>query len=140
MRPAEAANWTADFFRHVGRCYVYGLNAECLIMCRGVLDCEFQREVGADQCIELLGERSSGSFSLSDRVRVAQASGLISADEAEAAREVIKAANEAVHRHPGKAANADAFSMIEKTVAVLRGLHGPHDVAEDDSTEDQADF
>jgi hypothetical protein len=134
LGPSTTSRWTEDFIKHVGRCYVHGMNAECVIMCRSVLDAEFHAEISNDDCIEVLGRSVSGSFTLSDRIRVAERLGRLPFETAEQARAVCKDANEAVHRHPGRAEREDPFEHILKAVSVLRALHG--DDASDDGDGD----
>ncbi|HEY7091200.1 MAG TPA: hypothetical protein VH518_24095 [Tepidisphaeraceae bacterium] len=136
VRPDSASNWTMEFFRRVGRCYVYGMDAECVILCRSILDAEFKNQISNDDCIKILGDKQNLRFELSDRIAVARALGRIDDNANDDASAVRNLANRTLHVHPGEAKRCCAFDAIAKTLSILRSLHGPH---EDDERDDDGD-
>lgn len=123
MKPA----WrVAEFLRRVSRCYVYGFDPECIVMCRSALDAEFESAIPNELCVRHLGDprrsRRNGDivFDLCDRTAVARKLGHICEESADWAAKIRIAANSIVHKKP--AVNVDAFDAIEQTMNILREL------------------
>lgn len=93
-----------SFLKRVGRCYLYGFDAKCVVMCRSVLDAELEAEIAADDCIDILGadrrpiRDGAPLFDLVDRIAVAFKLARISAKGRDAATRVREDGNHAVHR------------------------------------------
>jgi hypothetical protein len=117
----EPSRPAAQFLQRVSRCYIYGFDSECAILCRSVLDAEFVSLVSNDECIEVLGSRRSLQFNLTDRIATALKKGSITFEGGEAAREVTGLGNKLVHATP--AHNVDALHVIKLTLNVMRELH-----------------
>lgn len=121
-QPVEPSGRAAEFLKHVSRCYVYGFMAECVILCRSVLDAEFGAEISTDECIDTLGPRRPPYFVLDDRIAVAVKRGRISPETAGCARTVQETGNRTVHRKPDNV--SDAMPIIALTLHVIRELNG----------------
>ena len=48
LKERELTNPAKAFLQRVARCYVFGFDAECVVMCRAVLDRVFETEVSGD--------------------------------------------------------------------------------------------
>jgi hypothetical protein len=122
------ASWRARaFLQRVSRCYLYGFNAECVVMCRSVLESEFEAEVPNDDCITALGDpvrrdrKNRPIFDFNDRTRAAVILKRITAEVAQLSDDVREDGRDAVHRWPK--AQTDPKIYIEKTLKVIAALH-----------------
>jgi len=115
---------TGAFLRRVSNCYLYGLDAECMVMCRSVLDAELEAEISNDECIDVLGQRTPPYFGLADRIAVALKQERITYEGAQDARDVKDAGNMAVHGSPEVVVKGmTASHVIEKTIRVIEELN-----------------
>lgn len=128
-QPVSPSSPAASFLKRVSRCYIYGFDPECVVMCRGVLDAEFKAEISADLCIDVLGKRHRAKmndhpmFTLNKRIIVAQKTNRISEETAEKAHEVRKAGGDVVHDWPEvPKAFGDSFKIVGTTLTVIREL------------------
>jgi hypothetical protein len=119
----------AAFLRRVSRCYVYGFDPECAVMCRSVLQAAFDSEISDDQCCQVLGRArgikrtTSSPFDLADRVAVAKKLGSISEASLAKAAAIRAAGNIVIHEHPR--ACDDTFGLIAQTMDVIAELLRP---------------
>jgi hypothetical protein len=93
-----------DFLAHVATCYMFGFDAECIIMCRAVLDVEFAANVPNDLCMSLRppcrpGVRPSPIY-LKERITTAHLRGLIDEETRDQAADVAREGNKVVHETP----------------------------------------
>lgn len=93
------------FLRRVARCYLFGFDSECIVMCRAVLDAEFKK-VSKTGC-------------LCQKIKEAYNSGLINKNTKQAAVKVRKDGNYAIHDKPS---DSDPLDCILKTVQILNEL------------------
>jgi hypothetical protein len=89
------------YLKRVFRCYVWGFDPECIIMCRGVVEKTIEDIVTFDMCMEMLGERKGQDkdrwYTLQDRLCIAKKKNYIT-DEMETLIYAIKEkGNKAVH-------------------------------------------
>jgi Domain of unknown function (DUF4145) len=117
------------FLERVSRCYLFGFDAECVVMCRAVLDAEFQARIPADDCIDILGNRPIRNghpmVDLTDRISVAVNCGIISSNCGQIAHAIRKIGNDVVHGAP--AITSDALAIITRVIDVLREMDGGPD-------------
>jgi hypothetical protein len=115
---------TAAFLKRVSRCYLYGFDVECAIMCRSAMDAEFQSEISADDCIAKLGRRPTRDgeplLDLSDRIAVAGSTGRLDKELVDLAHKLRKETNSLVHRNPRPP--ADISAILEGTLRVISAL------------------
>jgi len=118
----EPTPGVVSFLRHVSKCYIAGLNSECVILCRGVLDSAFRDAVSDDACKKKSEPRKHGQNDpgLTKRILVAHEEERIDADAKKFAFDVKESADRAIHSDP--AAAGDAFQTIKNTMFVLRQL------------------
>jgi hypothetical protein len=94
-------SWRAKhFLRRVGQSFLFGLDAECAIMCRVVLDLEFEAEIPNDVCVGVLGpplEPGQVAYSLQDRIAVAHKKNRITTEGRNLANNVRLVGNRAAH-------------------------------------------
>jgi hypothetical protein len=117
-----------SFLRRVSRCYLFGFDVECVVMCRSVLDAEFAFHVPADKCLQtfpqLRRKRKPGSkqplVDLWHRIETAKELRWIDLATASKAHKTRKDGNEIVHSSP--ALRVNALSYISDTLAVIREL------------------
>lgn len=120
------------FLKRVARCYLFGFDGECVILCRSVLDREFDDAViGDDQLSEWWkwyvttpqGIRSKDKRPpygvLWARIAAAEFAGLISPEDRNEADSVRDRGNDAVHKKPD---SGDAWEAIRQTVQVVDAL------------------
>lgn len=124
---ASISKKTSAFLKHVSRTYYYGFEVECLVMCRGALEAQFEAAVSPDDCLDVLGPRpvtqGGAAFTFADRVAVAVRKGLITSQLGETSRNIRQLGNQAVHelRVPPDCAVCD---VIADTLRILECL-GP---------------
>lgn len=120
------------FLQRVARCYLFGFDSECVVMCRAVLDREFDELVINDDQVSdwwqvyqttTEGRRYRGRKppygKLWAKIRVAEHSGMIDEDARKAADAVRERGNDAVHKTPDK---GDAIDAVRQAVHVLDAL------------------
>jgi hypothetical protein len=122
-----ATTRSREFLKRVSLCYLFGFDTECIVMCRGVLDAAFEAEISTDDCICVLGKRSTNQqgqplFTLSERVKVAEETGRIDKNAQNLAKEIIKHGNRTVHRDPTPVPVIDSLSIIADTLKVVDTL------------------
>ena len=97
-QPSERAR---SYLARVSRCYIAGLDPECLIMCRAVLDAAFEDRVSdSDVKKHVPIRRRRRNIPLSDRIAAAQTMGIIDPHLATVARRLKDAGNDALHNVP----------------------------------------
>ncbi len=125
LQPSKRA---AAFLRRVSRCYMYGFDAECAVMCRSVLQAAFDAEISDEKCQVILGRAkgakrtNSSPFDLADRIAVARKLGRISDAAAIKAAAIRAAGNVVIHEHPRSC--DDTFGLIADTMDVIAELTG----------------
>jgi len=126
VKPLAPSDRSRAFLRRVARCYLFGFDAECIVMCRSALEREFEAVVSNCDCIDVLGmpayRDSSGKplFSLCARIHVAKNKNRITPTVLDLAHSVRKAGRDAVHKLPK--VKRDAKELIADTIAVLDAL------------------
>ncbi|MGF1633057.1 MAG: DUF4145 domain-containing protein [Phycisphaerae bacterium] len=128
-RPGDRAK---AFLQRVARCYLFGFDAECVVMCRAVLDREFAESVTDDDQVSawwksyettMEGRKYKGRRppygQFWARIEAAQHADMISAEDRDAADAVRKRGNDAVHDRP---ATGQALEVVRQTVQVLDAL------------------
>lgn len=119
----------AAFLKRVSKCYIFGFDAECLVMCRGVLEGAFEAAVSDAECRKVVGPRpwaehaGHSMYDLHTRIAVAVRLGRISQSLADDAQKVRDAARRIVHQKPR--VPRDPLPFIAMTVAVVRELAAP---------------
>ena len=126
LRPLDPSYRSRAFLKRVSRCYLFGFDAECVVMCRSVLESEFEAVIANNVCVGLLGmpdykERDGQPlFQLYERITVAERTGRIDKVTADLAHRVRYAGRDAVHRWPK--AKRDALDVVADTIRVLDAL------------------
>jgi len=110
---------TQEFLGRLSRCYIWGFDPECIILCRAVIDTVFQDRVAYEICKKHCREPLRGGFSLNDRIYAALKEGIIDEDIEKKARTVKKRGNQAVHRQPSV---TNVWGIICDTVAILERI------------------
>ena len=99
------------FLGHVSRCYLWGFDTECVILCRSALDAAFREAITDSDC-----------DSLSKRIVAAEKKGLISGVIRRRAFDMKERGNKTVHYDPDTV--RDVLGTIEGTLAVIMALSG----------------
>lgn len=115
-----------NFLKRLARCYLFGFDNECIIMCRTILDVEFEAEISSDDCI---GKRETNKFNrnnqplfdLYDRIFVAKELGRIDEITYKLADDVRKQGNNAVHKNPTP--DIDSLMIIQNALTVIDKLY-----------------
>jgi hypothetical protein len=112
---------TQQFLGRLSRCFIWGFDPECVILCRAVIDTAFKDRIAPEICEEHFGKpRHKYDFSLSDRIQVALDEEIIDEDIAKKARTVKTRGDTAVHKQPN--ITKDVWGTICDTVAVLERI------------------
>lgn len=122
LEPMEPSEPAAQFLRRVSRCYVFGFDVECAVMCRAVLDAEFADQVSDHACrlfYRVSDERVD--FNLMRKINVAFGQRRISGEAKDFAHEVRLLGNALVHERPDK--EFSALETVKKTLRVIQELH-----------------
>jgi len=116
------------FLKRISLCYMFGFDAECIVMCRAVLDAEFQANIPTDDCIQTLGannrrtnRRGQPLYDLSERIVVAERTGRIDSAAKDKAQRVVRRGNQVVHRDPGTHQH-EALETVTDTLDVIDAL------------------
>ena len=113
------------FLQRVARCYLFGFDAECVVMCRAVLDREFDAKISRNDVITWWKTTEKGKkmkpapFNLCGRIQAAFHVHRIDEVEWGAADQVRDDGNDAVHQTPSI---SNSLDYIRKTVQVLDAL------------------
>lgn len=118
MSEVQCTNRGHAFMRRVSRCYIYGFDLECIILCRSVLDVEIASEIDTDSCLRELGPRKC--VTLDDRIATAVKIKRLGHEAGALARNVKDVGNAAVHHSPEP--KADLMQIIVSTLNVLEEL------------------
>ncbi|HUT45104.1 MAG TPA: hypothetical protein VMX36_02415 [Sedimentisphaerales bacterium] len=121
IQPGEG---TLSFLQRVGRCFIWGFDPECIILCRGVLDAAFRDAVSDDVCMTIYPNRKpeDRDFGLANRIVAAYKSNLIDKPTKIMAFAIKTRGDKAVHYDP--LATKDVAATIRDTLIVLRRLDG----------------
>jgi len=115
--PSDA---TQKFLGRLSRCYIWGYDPECVMLCRSVIDTAFNKKVTYKMCKKYPVERNKSPFSLENRIEVALKEELIDKDIAKKAHSVRLRGNTAVHKQPDGI--KDVWGTICDTIAVLEKI------------------
>lgn len=132
LRDRHPCDRAKAFLQRVGRCYLIGFDTECVVMCRAVLDREFDEAVVDDDQVSdwwkwyattTEGEKYRGKKppygQLWAKIHAAFYARMISHADREAADAVRKRGNDAVHNRPD---TGEALEVVRQTVLVLDSL------------------
>lgn len=111
---------TQQFLARLSRCFIWGFDPECVMLCRAVIDTAFHENVTPDMCIKHPIEPNRPRFNLANRIYAARKEGLIDDDIEGKADKVRLRGNHAVHEQPGL--TKDVWGTICDTVAVLERI------------------
>lgn len=109
---------TQQFLGRLSRCYIWGFDPECIILCRAVIDTAFRDGIAKKICEKHFGKRNR--YNLSDRIQAAWNEKIIDEDIAKKARNIKEWGNKAVHCQPN--ITKDVWGTICDTVAVLERI------------------
>ena len=123
---------TADYLRRVTQCYLVGLDEQCVIMCRSVLEAAFLQAVPDRVCEETPEVRKPPprgrdrpEYSLVDRMRAASAKGIADDGTLKLARFVKNVANDLIHPEREMRHKLDEGAMdmiVMETIQVIQTL------------------
>lgn len=118
----QPSKGTLTFLQRVGRCFIWGFDPECIILCRGVLDAAFRDAVSDDVCIATYPNRKQEDrdFGLANRIVAAYKNKLIDEPTKLMAFAIKTRGDKAVHYDPH--ATKDVAGTIRDTLIVLRML------------------
>lgn len=111
---------TQQFLARLSRCFIWGFEPECVILCRAVIDTAFKDNVTQEICEKHFGKRKKGYFELIDRIVAAHKEGIIDDPIKDKAETVRVRGNIAAHRQPN--VTKDVWGTICDTVAVLERI------------------
>lgn len=109
-----------QFLTRLGRCYSWGFEPECVMLCRSVIDAAFGDTVDNAMCEKHPRESGKIGFTLADKIRAAYEEGLIDRRTQKAAERIRLRGNQAVHRQPDL--TKDVLGTVRDTLAVLEKL------------------
>jgi hypothetical protein len=112
---------TQKFLARLGRCYVWGFDSECVILCRAILDTAFRDAVKPEICEKHFGRNREYDFTLNDKIWAAQKEGIIDEKTKDLAIQVKERGVKAVHYQPD--ITTDVFGTIRDTITVVEKLN-----------------
>lgn len=132
LKDRQPCDRAKAFLQRVARCYLFGFDAECVVMCRAVLDREFDETVVDDDQVSdwwkwyattSEGKRYKGKKppygQLWAKIHAAGYARMISDADRKAADAVRKRGNDAVHKRPDI---GESLEVVRQTVQVLDAL------------------
>lgn len=117
----------AKFLTLVTRSYVWGFDAECIILCRSAMEKAIEDKVTYEMCENILGKRygKQQNYVLADRIMVAQKEGLIEKEIAKIANNIRVRGNKVLHDDPNL--TKTVFKTITDTIRVISIMTTGHD-------------
>jgi len=112
---------TQQFLGRLSRCFIWGFDPECVILCRAVLDTAFRDTVSDEVCEKRLDKRRRYNFTLNDRILAALNDGVIDEKTKKLAMKVKECGVKAVHYQPD--ITKDVFGTIRDTLTILEKLN-----------------
>ena len=109
---------TLRFLRHVSRCFIWGFDAECVILCRGAIDRAFAETVSDAVCDKHGLEKAKFGHTLTNRIKAALREGMIDEATNNAAFRVNTPATKATHRNPDEV--IDVLGIVRDTRDVVQ--------------------
>jgi len=120
MRTFRPSRPTIDYLLRLSRCYIWGFDPECVILCRSILDAAFQKKISYDICEKYFGQKEKNYFTLDNRIEAAFEEGFIDYSIKKLAIEIKTQGNNAVHKQPDS--RNDAWKIMRDTINVLEVL------------------
>jgi hypothetical protein len=119
---AEPSAEALQFLARVSRCFIWGFDIECVILCRAVIDSAFQSRVGQDMCARYCSPRPgyAGNYTLAQRIEAARREKIITQLVTDAARRVVGEGNNLLHVRPEL--TSDPLAVLEDTLTVIKSL------------------
>jgi hypothetical protein len=108
---------TLDYLSRLSRCYIWGFDPECVILCRSILDSAFRKKILDNIC-----EDNQFDYDLKMGIDTAIEKGLINDKTGKLAHSVRIRGNKAIHNQPD--ATKDVWGTIRDTITVLEVLFG----------------
>jgi hypothetical protein len=108
---------SAEFLEKVGRCYIWGFDSECVILCRGVLDTLFCETISDEICEKYGDPESSYGYTFSQRIKAAKEENIIDKHGYRAAMNVKVRGDKSIHVDPNITQNI--FGTIQDTLLVV---------------------
>jgi len=115
---------TQSFLSRLSRCYVWGFDPECIILCRSIIDAAFRDSIDDEIC-KRQGQYSTNSkgeyyFTLSNRIKAAFKEGIIDRRAKDMAFRIKERGDKAVHYQPD--ITKQVWETIYDTVVVLEKI------------------
>jgi len=117
---AEPPESTLRFLCRVRRCFIWGFDSECIILCRGAIDTVFAEIISDQVCDKHKLKKANYGHTLTNRIKAAHLEGIIDDQIKNAAFKINTPATEAAHKNPEF--TIDAFKMIKDTLFVIEYL------------------
>jgi hypothetical protein len=117
VEPPES---TLRFLRRISRCFIWGFDSECIILCRGAIDTAFAETINDEMCDKNNLKRANYGHTLANRIKAAYIEGIIDERIKDVAYRVNTPATEAAHKNPD--AITDVLKIIKDTLLVIEHL------------------
>ena len=115
---------TQQFLGRLSRCYIWGFDPECVILCRAVIDRGFYDFVPDDICEKHrkfhIDKKGVHYYTLAHRINASFQEGIIDKEIKQKAFTIKDRGDKAVHRQPG--ITKDVWGTIRDTVSVLEKI------------------
>lgn len=115
----------ADFLTLVTRSYVWGFDAECIILCRSAMEAAIEDRVTYEMCEKQFGPPIGGYYTLKSRLVVAKKEGLFEDNIANIAEGIRDIGNKVLHEDPNL--TKTVFKTITDTIRVISIMTTGHD-------------
>lgn len=111
-----------QFLGRLSRCYIWGFDSECVILCRSAVDTAFRETIRDSLCEKHKKNNADNRIDLAKRIKTAYKESLIDENIKEMAFFIKNCGNDAVHSQP--ATEVNVFDIIKKTISVLEKIYG----------------
>jgi hypothetical protein len=114
-----------DFLQLVMRSYLWGFDAECIILCRSAMENAIKNRVTDDMCEKHLGPSTREHYSLPDRIFAAKREGILNDEITKIATSIKWRGDTTVHKDPN--ATKNIYGTITDTIRVISVITDGYD-------------
>jgi hypothetical protein len=93
----KVSPFAAKFLKRVTRCYLWGFDSECIILCRGAIEQAINDYITYEMCQEVLGSPYPGGYGLSARITVGKRKGIFSQSLVDLIRVIKERGDKTIH-------------------------------------------
>lgn len=111
---------TAEFLKNVSRCFIWGFDTECVMLCRSSLDAAFRDAISDEVCVRHEEPGARYGYTLVQRIWAAYKEKCIDKTAKDAATRVNARGSKTVHEEPNVV--KDVLGTVADTLTVINQL------------------